>query len=153
MAKIYVNFRCDFGVVHNSVMFQTEKTIKYIRLYYTGHNRVGDKIEWNPTVEERFMGPFNGTGYFLKRKLQADGWQYANDLETVSLDCVVVDYMDGTSETIDGAYIGNFEVPRQEQPIETKTNPMNPILKVLLTILLVVIIGFIILGIIGNLLY
>lgn len=160
MALIYVNFHCELSksLIYDytfnydicyDIMFQTEKTIKYIHLYFTGYNRVGDKVEYNPDKHYRLMGPFDGSGFLLNKRFV--GWSdtLTRDLNNVSLEYVVIDYMDGTSETINGAFIYNFEIPKQEQSIEAYHTPMNPILKVLL----IIIIGLFILGLIGNIFF
>ena len=91
----------DFGF-HTGVYIEnnTGKEIKYISTVSSCYNRVGDPAYLDYSISNeiktRFTGPFEDehADYFFSNKADGDGIEY------MVLDKVIIEYMDGSTETI-----------------------------------------------------
>lgn len=101
------------GGVDFEVSFQnlSGKNIKYIHFLVTALNRVGDPapstIDGEATAKVRATGPFPN-GY--SGLLQWENVWYNGEIVFARIDSILVDYMDGTSESVPSARIAALEL-------------------------------------------
>ena len=88
-------FLGEIGVRHE-IYNATEKEIKYINITYVAINRVKDVI---CRKEIAFVGPLEA--YTLARLTHEDLW-YEETIVDIAIEKAEIDYMDGTSESIEG---------------------------------------------------
>ncbi len=85
----------------------SEKTIKYASIFCVPYNAVGDAVSCSISgkVEDgvRFTGPL-GPNQVAYNKLWSNAW-YNHSISSVVLTKVIIEYMDGTTETIPGSQI------------------------------------------------
>lgn len=83
------------------------KTIKYISLYIAAINSVGDVVpsyvKGFKSYGVKFTGPLEPSK--TKDKLQCENIWYDTSITSVRIDKAIIEYMDGTSETIPGSEI------------------------------------------------
>ena len=88
-----------------------EKTIKYYSLYFVPYNAVGDKV--GCTIRDRVEYGIRGTGPLANGQVETgnyleDMW-YNPSITSVKLTRAEIQYMDGTSETIQGSQISSIQ--------------------------------------------
>lgn len=88
----------------------TNKDIKYLTFFYTPYNAVGDiapcTISKNTVAKCRLTGPIEARSYDV---VSWDVLWYNPTVIRVEVDKLYVEYMDGTSETIEGNDIVNID--------------------------------------------
>ena len=88
----------------------SEKTIKYATIFCVPYNAVGDPVTCSITRQSesgvQFTGPL-AQNQVATGKLWSNAW-YNHSISKVVLTKVIVQYMDGTTETIPGSQITNI---------------------------------------------
>ena len=84
----------------------TEKTIKYMFFHLTPYNRVNDAVSSSIGHQNsqslKFTGPFEPT---REREAYCKNCWYNNSIVSAKLDSVEIEYMDGTTEKLEGNQI------------------------------------------------
>lgn len=88
----------------------SEKSIKYYVLYFVPINAVGDKVSCS--ITGKVENGVRGTGPIAQNqgqysRLFENAW-YNHSIKSVKLTKAEIQYMDGTTETIDGSQIGRI---------------------------------------------
>lgn len=89
----------------------SEKTIKYYFLYFIPYNAVEDAVSCSVTGKVEYG--VKGTGPLSQNQVKynalfANAW-YNHSITTVKLTKAEIEYMDGTSETIQGSEISSIQ--------------------------------------------
>lgn len=88
----------------------SEKTIKYIYFYFFAYNAVGDVQECSTTGKVKACLKY--TGPLEPEKVARNTWDcvwYNSTISTCTLSEVEIEYMDGSTEKIDGAKVQRYE--------------------------------------------
>jgi hypothetical protein len=88
---------------------KSNKVIKYIEFEVSAYNRVGDKIDdeinGGATFIGKSIGPYKrgqGVSGGLDGEIYENAWYYGSEIRYISLDGVMVTYMDNTVEALHG---------------------------------------------------
>lgn len=88
----------------------SEKTIKYIYFYFFAYNAVGDVQECSTTGKVKACLKY--TGPLEPEKVARNTWDcvwYNSTISTCTLSEVEIEYMDGSTEKIDGGQVSRYE--------------------------------------------
>lgn len=90
---------------------KSEKTIKYYILYFVPYNAVGDKVACSITgkVENSVKGTGPISPNEILHGLMFENAWYNNSIKSAKITKAEIQYMDGTTETIQGSEIKNVE--------------------------------------------
>lgn len=87
------------------------KTIKYAGLFFIPYNNVGDQVGCTVRNESergvKIVGPIGPNGYMSNRLFENAWWN--NSIRSIELSKAIVEYTDGTEETIQGYQISQIQ--------------------------------------------